>query len=245
VVSGDRVEEARAQMLELFPEGFAEEERRGDTVELAAFTDEEGASALRNSLGAVTTAPVLPGWEDEWKRFHVPAVVGSLWIAAPWEESPAGLTSVIIDPGRAFGTGGHATTRLCLELLQELTRGSVLDIGCGSGVLAIAAAKLGFGPIVAVDSDPAAVDATRRNAVANDVELVVRELDAVFGPLPRTDIVLANIDLPTLISLTSQLNCRFGVTSGYYQQDELALSGFRHADRRTQDGWAADLFARQ
>ncbi len=152
---------------------------------------------------------------------------------------------MIIDPGRAFGTGGHATTRLCLELLQDLERGSVLDIGCGSGVLAIAAAKLGFEPIVAVDSDPATIDATKRNAVANEVELVVRQLHALVAPLPATDVVLANIDLATLTSLAPRFDCRFAVTSGYYEQDQLALSGFRHADRRTLEQWAADLFARE
>ena len=76
----------------------------------------------------------------------------------------ARIDAVVIDPGRAFGTGAHETTRLCLELLLELDRGSFLDVGCGSGVLAIAAAKLGFAPVVALDVDNAAVDASRRNA---------------------------------------------------------------------------------
>ena len=77
----------------------------------------------------------------------------------------------VVDPGRAFGTGGHATTRLCLELLDGVERGSLLDVGCGSGVLAIAAARLGFGPVLALDHDPAALEATKRNAAANGVEL--------------------------------------------------------------------------
>ena len=85
--------------------------------------------------------------------------MGPLWIGPPWESAPADALAVVIDPGRAFGTGAHATTRLCLELLLDAPRGSVLDVGCGSGVLAIAAARLGFGPVAAVDVDEIAVDA--------------------------------------------------------------------------------------
>ena len=142
-------------MLQLFPEGFAEEEGKGG-VELVAFTDEAGVRRLRASFGEVTTVPVLPGWDEEWKRFHVPIVVGSLWIGPPWEQPPRERLPVFIDPGRAFGTGSHPTTRLCLELLHEVELGSVLDLGCGSGVLAIAAAKLGFEPVTAADNDVAA-----------------------------------------------------------------------------------------
>ena len=127
---------------------------------------------------------MLPGWEDEWRRFHVPVVVGPLWIGPPWQESQPGSTPVVIDPGRAFGTGAHETTRLCLELLLELDRGSFLDVGCGSGVLAIAAARLGFAPVVALDVDESAVDATRRNAKANGVDLNVERADATSDSLP-------------------------------------------------------------
>ncbi len=168
VVPRDRIEEATARMLELFPEGFAEQPA-GEAVELVAFTDEAGAGRLRESFGAVASSPVAPGWEDEWKRFHVPAVVGSLWIGPPWEQPPPELTAVVIDPGQAFGTGAHPTTRLCLEFLVGLERGSLLDVGCGSGVLAIAAARLGFGPVFAIDTDPAAIEATTRNAAANGI----------------------------------------------------------------------------
>ena len=149
-------------MVELFPAGFAEESR-GEAVELVAFTDEAGVRRMEETFGEVGTAAVLSGWEDEWRRFHVPVLVGSLWVGPPWAEPAPGLTPVVIDPGRAFGTGGHATTRLCLELLHELERGSFVDVGCGSGVLAIAAAKLGFGPVVALDLDEAAVEAARRS----------------------------------------------------------------------------------
>lgn len=240
----DRVEEATASMLEFFPEGFGEE-TRDDAAELFAFTDEAGAEVLRESFGEVTTVSVPPGWEEEWKRFHLPVVVGPLWIGPPWEQPPAKLTPVVIDPGRAFGTGGHATTRLCLELLIELDRASVLDIGCGSGVLAIAAGKLGFAPVFALDSDAAAVEATLRNVSYNGVEVQARQEDALAEPLPGADIVLANIDLATLNALAPMLDCRLVIMSGYYESDRPALAGFRHLDRRTEDQWAADLFARE
>jgi len=231
-------------MIDLFPEGFVEE-RGSEAVELVAFTDNRGARRLRESFGEVTTVPVLPGWDEEWKHFHVPAVVGSLWVGPPWEEPPVELTPIVIDPGRAFGTGSHPTTRLCLELLLEQDRASVLDLGCGSGVLAIASAKLGFAPVFALDSDEAAVEATRRNAADNGVELEIRQANALADPLPEVDLVLANIDLATLNALAPRVGCRLAVTSGYYESEPLSLAGFRHLGRRTQEQWAADLFARE
>jgi ribosomal protein L11 methyltransferase len=231
-------------MLELFPEGFGEE-TRGDLAELFAFTDDAGARRLRESFGEVTTVPVRPGWDEQWKRFHTPVVVGPLWVGPPWEQPPAELTPVVIDPGRAFGTGGHATTRLCLELLVELEHASVLDIGCGSGVLAIAAAKLGFAPVLALDWDPAAVEATRRNASQNGVEVRAGQVDVLNEPLPIAEIALANIDLATLNALAPVLDFRLLITSGYFESDRPSLAGFRPRGRRTEEQWAADLFARE
>jgi ribosomal protein L11 methyltransferase len=244
LVPGERLEEATATMLELFPEGFVEE-RRGDSVELAAFTDEAGADLLGQRFGRVATEPVSPGWEDEWKRFHRPVEVGPLWIGPPWERPAAGLEPVVIDPGQAFGTGAHPTTRLCVELLLELDRGSVLDIGCGSGVLAIAACKLGFGPVAAVDSDQAAVEAATRNAEANAVQVEVCLLDATDEGLPAAEIALANIDLATLARLSPLSQLRALVTSGYYESERPDVAGFAHAARRAEAGWAADLFRPQ
>jgi len=231
-------------MLELFPEGFAEE-ACGDAVELVAFTDEAGVSRLRETFRYVEIAPVAGGWDEEWKRFHIPVIVGSLWIGPPWEQPPGGLTPVVIDPGRAFGTGGHPTTILCLEFLHELERSSVLDVGCGSGVLAISAARLGFAPVFAVDSAEAAADATRRGAALNGVEVDVRRADALVDALPGADVVLANLALRTLGALASKLDCRLAVTSGYYAREPPPLTGFRHLGRRSREEWAADLFSRE
>jgi ribosomal protein L11 methyltransferase len=230
-------------MIELFPEGFAEERQPGSVV-LSAFTDEAGAARLKEAFGEVATEVVPEGWEDEWKRFHRPVEVGSLWIGPPWETPPA-AGAVVIDPGRAFGTGGHATTRLCLELLHVVEPASLLDVGCGSGVLAIAAARLGFDPVVAVDADGAAVEATVRNALANDVRIDARRLDARVDPLPEAEVVVANVDFATVSALQLSAGCRVLITSGYLEGDEPAYSGFERAGRRTQAEWAADLFVRQ
>ena len=231
-------------MLELFPEGFVEA-RRGDSVELAAFTDAAGADRLRDRFGSVETEPVASGWEDEWKRFHRPVRIGSLWIGPPWEDAPDGVEAVVIDPGRAFGTGAHPTTRLCVELLLELERGSLLDVGCGSGVLAIAASKLGFAPVVAIDADEEAVEAATRNAAANGAEIDVRLLDAATDELPAAEIAVANIDLQTLGRLSPPAAWAALVTSGYYEADRFAFPGFAHVERKADACWAADLFRRQ
>ena len=188
---------------------------------------------------------VEPGWEDRWREFHRPARIGPLWIGPPWEIAPADAIAVTIDPGRAFGTGAHATTRLCLELLLAAPRGSVLDVGCGSGVLAIAAARLGFGSVTAVDSDELAVAAARANATANGVSIEVRRLDALARPLPESDLALINIELAPVRALGSKLTAAHVITAGYLAADNLELPGYESLRRLERDGWAADLFARR
>jgi ribosomal protein L11 methyltransferase len=229
-------------MIELFPEGFAESRGRRGVV-LAAFTDESGAERLRARFGDVAVEPVPDCWEDEWKRFHRPVEIGSLWVGPPWEEPSAGLTPVVIDPGRAFGTGAHPTTRLCLELLDDLERGSLVDLGCGSGVIAIAAARLGFSPVTAVDFDEAAIEATERNAAVNGVAVEARTVDLRAGPVPSADVAVANIDLRTIEILRPAAATL--VTSGYDTADQPEIPGFRRVERRTQADWAADLFRRE
>jgi ribosomal protein L11 methyltransferase len=229
-----------AELLELAPSGFVEEEDA-----LVVYTDGAGVAGLRARFDQVEVAPVLPGWEDEWRRFHVPVVVGPLWVGPPWHEPQPGLAPVVIDPGRAFGTGAHETTRLCLELLLELDRGSFLDVGCGSGVLAIAASRLGFAPVVAVDVDEAAVDAARRNAAANDVDLVVERADATSDPLPAVDIAAANVTLETVEALGPRIEATHLIASGYLVVEEPRLPRFRRSERRTGERFAADLFVRK
>ncbi len=228
-------------MIELFPEGFEEIDDAED-VQLAAYTDASGEERLWSAFGGVRGTDVEAGWEDGWRRFHQPVTVGPLWVGPPWEEPPVGPIAVVIDPGRAFGTGAHATTRLCLEVLAGLPRGSLLDVGCGSGVLAIAAAKLGFAPVSAIDNDPLAIDATRRNAEANGVYVDVKLVDAATDPLPATRIAVANISLDAVADVAPRLDCDRLVTSGYLVSNRPELSRFWASRRVEDEGWAADLW---
>ena len=142
-------------MLELFPEGVEQSEQDG-LVELSGYAEQAPAEGLEDE-------PVEDGWDDAWRDFHRPVRDGRLWIGPPWFE-PEPHRAVVIDPGRAFGTGAHGSTRAALALLRELEPSPALDLGCGSGVLSIAALRLGFGPLQAFDIDPLAVQATRSNA---------------------------------------------------------------------------------
>lgn len=236
-------EQARAIMLELFPEGF--EERDGsDGVELAAYTDDHGEERLWSAFGGARSTDVEEGWEDRWRAFHRPVRIGPIWVGPPWEEPDADAIPVVIDPGRAFGTGAHATTRLCLELLLDVPRGDVLDAGCGSGVLAIAASKLGFEPVYAVDLDPQAIEATERNALANGVSVEARLADATVDPLPATATAVVNVALDLDVTIAERLGCQRIVTSGYLAAESPELPGYRRTDRREAEGWAADLHLR-
>jgi ribosomal protein L11 methyltransferase len=185
---------------------------------------------------------VREGWEDSWREFHHGVAVGRFWVGPPWEEPPRGLEPVVVDPGRAFGTGAHPTTRLSLELLQTVVPGSLLDVGCGSGVLSIGAAKLGFGPVTGVDLDDAAIGATNANARANGVDVTARVADALADDLPSADVAVANVALDVVERLAPRLAAQLFVASGYLDRDMPDLAGWEHADRRVADGWAADLF---
>jgi ribosomal protein L11 methyltransferase len=238
-----RAEEARAALIALFPAGF-EEREEGDELELTAYGDQEAAERLSDALGPVAAEPVKPGWEERWKEFHRPVCIGPLWVGPPWERPAEGAVAVVIDPGRAFGTGAHPTTRLSLELLVGLEPGSLVDLGCGSGVLAIAAAKLGFAPVVALDVDEVAVETTRANAVANGVRVEVFVGDVVTDPLPTATVGVANILLPVVEAAASRLSTRLLVASGYLARDRPRLLKWRPLERRESEGWAADLLER-
>jgi ribosomal protein L11 methyltransferase len=231
-------------MLELFPEGF-EELDHADGLELVAYTDDAGEERLWAAFGEVAAEDVAGGWEERWREFHRPVRVGRLWVGPPWERPPADAEAIVVDPGRAFGTGGHATTRLCLQLIAGLERGSLLDVGCGSGVLAIGAVRLGFEPVTAIDHDPAAVEAALRNAAVNGVTLDCRRVDALREPLPRADVVVANISTDAVERLLPRLDAKIIVTSGYLEGDLPESGGLRREQRLAQGGWAADVFRRE
>jgi ribosomal protein L11 methyltransferase len=212
-------------LLHLFPEGV--EELDGA---FAVYADEPPIG-----FDLIEADEVREGWEDAWKDFHHGVSIGRLWVGPPWESPPADLVPVVIDPGRAFGTGAHATTRLCLDFLQDAEPTSLLDVGCGSGVLSIAAAKLGFGPITAVDLDEVALDSARENAKVNGVEI---EIGEVMRP---SALAVMNIALEVVEGLLPKLQVRRAITSGYLERDDPSVAGWQPVERRVRDGWAADL----
>jgi ribosomal protein L11 methyltransferase len=161
-----------------------------------------------------------------------------LWVGPPWEDAPQDAVAVVIDPGRAFGTGAHATTRLCLELLQEVEPTSLLDVGCGSGVLSVAAAKLGFAPVTAVDIDDVALETTRSNAGANGVAV------EVGTELRPAELGVMNIALDVVERILPELPVERAITSGYLERDELQVNGWHALTRRVCDDWVADLLVR-
>ena len=191
-----------------------------------------------------TAEPVAEGWEDGWKEFHRPATAGGLWIGPPWISPPPEADAVVLDPGRAFGTGAHPTTRACIELLSSLGRGSLLDAGCGSGVVAVAAVRLGFAPVTAVDVDPVAVEVATRTAHANGVVLDAWRADVLVDELPSADVVVANIELGVVEALLARIDARTTVTSGYLASERPEAPGWRAFERIELEGWAADVLAR-
>lgn len=172
-----------------------------------------GADRLRAHLeGAGIAAEVAESVEgDEWRSalrdFHQPVVAGRMRVRPPWVAPAPGMHDIVIDPGMAFGTGQHPTTRTALELLQRIpVTGPVLDAGCGSGVLAIAARRLGMGPVTAIDFDPDSVSATIRAARANMVDgITARRATIGDDSLPAASILLANITLEVLELLAASL----------------------------------------
>lgn len=175
---------------------------------------EEGGRTRLYFPSAPTGLPVEGRWEPvpardwtlAWRERLEPVWVGGLCVAAPWHATPDEAT-LVIEPGQAFGTGHHETTAGCLAALQQqrLAGRSVLDVGTGSGVLAIAAARLGAASVVACDSDPVACAIARDNAARNGVrvEVVDGGPEAVAGR--RFDVVVANLDTATLTGEASRL----------------------------------------
>jgi ribosomal protein L11 methyltransferase len=198
-------EHVMANLLELAPNGL-EEERGPGWVEFAIYGPPgevpelgELRAAAGGSLVDVTTTSVPDDWADRWADFHRPIEVGGrIGVRPSWWDPPDGLIDVVVDPGRAFGTGGHPTTRLSLALLIELAEGGeaggpLADWGTGSGVLAIAAAKLGFSTVIGCDREEASLEAARANAEANGVELELLRVDVRDEAPPVRPTVAANL----------------------------------------------------
>ena len=173
-VRADRAEVALAQLLPLFAAGVEERELDGD-VEFSLYAPrgelpavDEIRALAGDAVVDVVSEPVPDGWERRWHEFLRPVRVGSLVVRPPWLDGAA--DDLVIDPGVFFGAGTHATTQLCLQLLQdEKPGGPLCDWGAGTGVLAIAAARLGWEPVLAVEVQPRAIEQISLNAMANHV----------------------------------------------------------------------------
>jgi ribosomal protein L11 methyltransferase len=254
---------ALAELLELAPGGVEEVDLGEAVVEYAVYGPPGELPALPDlkaavggALVEVRTSELPDDWSERWKDFHRPLVLGDrLAVRPPWEEPVGAAIELVIDPAQAFGTGSHATTALCLELLLDLPEPGpahpLLDLGCGSCVLAIAAAKRGFEPVLAVDFDPLSVEATRANAAVNGVTLEVRRVDLRHDPIPTAPTVLANLLRPLLLDYAARLDEPPAtlVASGLltHEADEVAAAfashGLHERDRRERGEWAALLLA--
>ncbi|MDX6624559.1 MAG: ribosomal protein methyltransferase [Solirubrobacterales bacterium] len=274
-----------AELTGLAPNGV-EEERGPGYVEYAIYGG-EGELPDLGDLDAVvgegrievSSTEIPDDWADRWRDFHKPLLVGDrLWLRPSWEPPREGAIDVVVDPGQAFGTGAHPTTRLCLEYLLELAAaggatGPLTDLGTGSGVLAIAAAKLGWNPVSAYDHEPAAIEASATNASINGVQLSLDQVNLRESLPPLAPTVVANMTSPILKAVAAQLSVDEGsgvsrrnlqsVTKGHPRPlttlvcsgilppelDEVAGAfgdaGLVEADRRIDGDWAALLLRRR
>jgi len=195
----------------------------GESLIVAYFSDGEEAESAREELaerfpGARLALEEKPqeDWSNAWKALIKSVQVGRLWVGPPWDaaQAPQHQLCIVIEPKMAFGTGDHPTTFLCLAAVDDFMRdhpgASVLDVGTGTGVLAIAAKKLGAGRVVGTDNDPMSVTLAQENAGVNatpDVEFSGRELTRVEGIF---DLVVANILANTLVELAPLIGPKVG-----------------------------------
>lgn len=240
--------------------GYVEYAIYGAPGEIPDLGDIEAAAG--EALVEVSSREVPDDWAGRWQDFHKPVLVGErLWLRPPWEPAREGALDVIVDPGQAFGTGAHPTTQLCLELLTERAEageagGPLTDLGTGSGVLAIAAAKLGWGPILGIDHEVAALAAAADNAVANEVEIDLARVNLREEDLPPTaPFVVANLTAPLLGEVARALAAgvkareretpRTLICSGLLEAEAedvlaaMAPAGLREAERRVLGDWGA------
>ncbi|MBI5420496.1 MAG: 50S ribosomal protein L11 methyltransferase [Deltaproteobacteria bacterium] len=225
------------------------------------------AESFGPESGAFVSAAEITdfGWAEKWKEHFKPRKIGGRLVVKPsWEPyaSAPGEIVLTIDPGQAFGTGSHETTRMCLQLLEDLFEAPaaprrVLDIGTGTGILGIAAAMLGASFVLGIDSDPKAVEVAAENAKANGVE---DRFESSFAPLSTLDgaydLVLANLLAEILIDLKQGIAARCApgahlILSGIltekcgWVEEELEAEGIRTVRRKTDDQWSALLMRRE
>jgi ribosomal protein L11 methyltransferase len=285
-VSGDQAEVVLAELLELAPSGVEEVQVGTAMVEYAVYGAPGELPSLPDlravaggALVEISTREIADDWQERWKEFHRPVLltspsarddeqlkVAALHVRPPWEApstySDGPVREIVIDPGQAFGTGAHASTRMCLELMMELAacehpKGPLLDVGTGSGVLAIAAAALGFDPVLGLDHERESVQAACENAAVNGVEIEVRRFDLRTQALPWVDgvnapvgpiVVLANLLRPLLLELANTMPCPPAqlIAGGLLREEANEVSqafsdrvGLAERERRSSGEWSA------
>lgn len=232
----------------------------GKALVTGYFPGESDAEALKSQIESLLPGSIVDyelreeeSWEESWRLHFQPLRVrDSFWVVPPWEKVPEGALSVVIEPGMAFGTGGHESTALCLDFLPDLllAGSSVLDLGCGSGILGISAARLGAARVLMLDNDPVAVEVARKNAIANGLP----EAEASGRPVEEIsqtfDLILANILANPLIELAPSVVARMkegaalvlsGITRDQAPEVREAYEelGLTFCEERTKGEWSA------
>jgi ribosomal protein L11 methyltransferase len=258
-VRPEDAEVAYARLEPLLSGGF-EEVPYGDLVELVVYGEDLPDPSFPE-LVSVSRTPVAEGWETAWHEHLAPVTVGAVTVRPPWVPGEG----LVVEPGVTFGLAAHPTTRLCMQLLQEhaqgLTRGAppaetasaggrgltpstaLVDWGCGSGVLSVVAAHLGFDPVSAIELDPGAVETARANGVDARVGDVCKD-----PPWART--VVANLTAPLLVlaATTPPPGMRVTLIASGVVEEQAGVAkaawqpfGFVERERRLLDGWAASI----
>src|SRR6476661_3665132 len=259
-VRDDAVEDVLDALLPLLPQGVHPTPLGDDATELAVYGDELTEAALVAAAGdALITIASEEAPEDRLERRRAYSrgivIAGRLVLRPPdAPPGPDGLPDVIVDsPAGAFGTGAHPTTRMCLELLLELAPGGAFaDLGCGAGALALAAARLGWAPVFAVDHEERSVEWTRRNAARNGLEIEAVQADLTQVPPPPAPVLAANVPPDVHVSVAAGLSpvTAFVLVSGVVESelaDVLAAyagAGLAPLRRLGGAGWQALLLER-
>jgi ribosomal protein L11 methyltransferase len=226
--------------------------------ELNSFRGVLGYSGLDPSFSFTHTLLPARDWNEVWKKGITPIDAGNaVTIIPPWEQAGEGRISIMIDSGMAFGTGHHETTRACLAQIEKISGAhagkSLLDIGTGTGILAIGASKMGFSYIVAVDTDPLALDAARENITLNglsNIEVKEGGISVVEGTF---DVITANLISVTLIEIApdivSHLNADgIVILSGMLAgEEDMVADAYRKAgldlkEKSLDDNWVTLMF---
>jgi ribosomal protein L11 methyltransferase len=266
-VRRDDAELALAALLPVLQHGAEETEPDARTVEYVLYapggelpSDETVRALAGDALVGVERSDVPEGWERRWHEHLKPVEIASggrrLRVRPPWEPAGGaqGVLEVVIDPGELFGAGTHPTTQLCLELLLELEPdGALCDWGAGSGILAVCAARLGFGPVHAVEVMPHGLESIARNAAANGVGVRTHWLNLAATPAPWAPTVTANLTIELLDTIAAEAVQRPPermIASGVLTEraGEIAAAferhGLRESGRRVRGEWAAVMLER-